>query len=239
MPNHDAAQPTSSSSRRLEARLAWWCGLVLLACVGMTAPASAALAPDASGSTIQQADPRPRQSGKVERLARERAAALAVLDRRADRHAVAERQEAARLASYGLTGEVTAGTRILPLAGYRISGSFGSRGPLWASYHTGTDFSAPTGTPLVAIGDATVTEVGDAGAYGLRTILTLGDGTQLWYCHQSAAFVQPGQQVTVGQAVGAVGSTGNSTGPHLHLEVRPGGGGPVDPVSWLQGHGLL
>ncbi len=109
---------------------------------------------------------------------------------------------------------------------------------LWSHCHTGLDFAAPEGTPIHAIANGTVTEMGSAGAYGNRTIVTLEDGTELWYCHQSAFGVQQGQKVTAGQVIGAVGSTGNVTGPHVHIEVRPGAGDPVDPYQAMVAHGF-
>ncbi|MBZ5733228.1 M23 family metallopeptidase [Nocardioides sp. TRM66260-LWL] len=128
---------------------------------------------------------------------------------------------------------------VLPVSpgAYRLTARFGETG-LWASYHTGLDFAAPPGTPLYAIAAATVTETGPAGPYGNRTILTLADGTELWYCHQTEIQVSVGQKVTPGQQIGTVGSTGHVTGPHLHLEVRPGAGDPVDPYPALVQHGV-
>jgi murein DD-endopeptidase MepM/ murein hydrolase activator NlpD len=126
---------------------------------------------------------------------------------------------------------------VLPLSGYRLTAEFGDYG-LWASYHTGLDFAAPTGTPLVAMANAVVTSVGYDGAYGNKTVLTLEDGTELWYCHQTSMTVSPGDVVRAGEVIGSVGSTGNVTGPHLHLEVRPGAGDPVDPYAALVVHGL-
>jgi murein DD-endopeptidase MepM/ murein hydrolase activator NlpD len=90
----------------------------------------------------------------------------------------------------------------------------------------------------VAVANGTITKTGDAGAYGNQTVQTLEDGTEIWYCHQTDIGVSPGDKVTSGQQIGTVGSTGNSTGPHLHLEVRPGGGDPVDPYEALVFHGL-
>jgi murein DD-endopeptidase MepM/ murein hydrolase activator NlpD len=126
----------------------------------------------------------------------------------------------------------------LPTRGYHLTARFGMAGGLWSSNHTGLDFAAPTGTPIYAVSNGVVTETGWAGAYGNRTIETLPDGTELWYCHQSAVAVSTGQHVVGGQTIGAVGSTGNVTGPHVHLEVRPGGGDPVDPYTALVYHGL-
>ncbi len=125
----------------------------------------------------------------------------------------------------------------LPVDGYRLTARFGASG-LWASTHTGLDFAAPEGTPLRAVAPGVIAETGYDGAYGNKTVLRLDDGTVLWYAHQSAVEVEPGQRVSPGQVIGAVGSTGNVTGPHLHLEVRPGDGEPVDPDGWLHEHHL-
>ena len=127
---------------------------------------------------------------------------------------------------------------VLPLGpGYRLTAGFGECSSLWAHCHTGLDFAASRGTPIRAVAPGTITEVGPAGAYGNRTVETLDDGTQLWYCHQEAIGVQVGDEVSAGQEIGLVGSTGNTTGPHLHLEVRPGAGDPVDPAAALTAHG--
>jgi murein DD-endopeptidase MepM/ murein hydrolase activator NlpD len=88
------------------------------------------------------------------------------------------------------------------------------------------------------VANGVIVETAYAGAYGNRTIMRLQDGTELWYCHQNAFGVHAGQAVIAGQTIGYVGSTGNTTGPHLHLEVRPGGGDPVDPFQALVVHGL-
>ncbi|MEO7351607.1 MAG: M23 family metallopeptidase, partial [Marmoricola sp.] len=90
----------------------------------------------------------------------------------------------------------------------------------------------------VAVANGVITKTGSAGAYGNQTIETLTDGTEIWYCHQTTIGVSPGDTVNGGQQIGTVGSTGNTTGPHLHLEVRPGGGDPVDPDGALRYHGV-
>jgi murein DD-endopeptidase MepM/ murein hydrolase activator NlpD len=127
---------------------------------------------------------------------------------------------------------------VLPVSGYRLTARFGQCSGLWSHCHTGLDFAAPSGTPIKAVAGGTITQVGWAGAYGNRTVETLKDGTELWYCHQSAIGVRPGQTVFSGQEIGLVGATGNTTGPHLHLEVRPGAGDPVDPYQALVFHGV-
>ncbi|MFG2943199.1 M23 family metallopeptidase [Streptomyces sp. NPDC048282] len=128
----------------------------------------------------------------------------------------------------------------LPVVSYTITGTFGQAGSMWSSgYHTGLDFAAPTGTLIKAVHGGTVTEAGWAGSYGYRTILTLDDGTELWFCHQSSISVSVGQKVATGDVIGRVGATGNVTGPHLHLEVHPGGQATgIDPMTWLRGKGL-
>ncbi|MFJ9727879.1 M23 family metallopeptidase [Streptomyces sp. NPDC101209] len=128
----------------------------------------------------------------------------------------------------------------LPVVSYTITGTFGQAGSMWSSgYHTGLDFAAPTGTLIKAIHSGTITEAGWAGSYGYRTILTLDDGTELWFCHQSSISVSVGQKVATGDVIGRVGATGNVTGPHLHLEVHPGGQATgIDPMTWLRGKGL-
>ena len=127
---------------------------------------------------------------------------------------------------------------VLPVSGYRLTAQFGAYSGLWSHYHTGLDFAAPSGTPIRSVANGVVTSVGYDGAYGNKTVVTLDDGTEIWYCHQTSYTVSDGEQVNAGETIGYVGSTGNVTGPHLHLEVRPGGGDPVDPYGALVVHGL-
>ncbi|MQS12939.1 M23 family metallopeptidase [Streptomyces kaniharaensis] len=125
----------------------------------------------------------------------------------------------------------------LPVRDYNLSAHYGQSARYWAHLHTGLDFAADTGTAVLAVGQGTITSAGWAGSYGYRIVETLPDGTEIWYCHLSSIIKGTGQ-VASGQQIGKVGATGNVTGPHLHLEVRPGGGAPVDPETWLQQHGL-
>ncbi|AUG79021.1 Putative peptidase [Kitasatospora sp. MMS16-BH015] len=147
----------------------------------------------------------------------------------------AEAKRAAQQAEARAETERTAVT--LPVAGYTLTAHYGQAGSYWSHLHTGLDFAAPTGTPAVAVAAGTVTSAGWAGAYGYRVVLTLPDGTELWYCHLSAITTTAGP-VTPGTQLGRVGATGNVTGPHLHLEVRPAAGAPIDPLPWLHARGL-
>ena len=127
----------------------------------------------------------------------------------------------------------------LPVVGYHLTGRFGQSSGLWAHTHTGLDFAAPEGTEIHSIGPGTVLSAAYDGSFGNKTVVRLTDGTVLWYCHQSAFGVRPGQRLQPGDLVGYVGSTGNVTGPHLHLEVHPGGSkSAIDPETWLPEHGL-
>jgi murein DD-endopeptidase MepM/ murein hydrolase activator NlpD len=160
--------------------------------------------------------------------------------------AAAEEQAAERnaeLKSLGKAAEQRAGEIAknmwhLPTSGYRLTARFGMAGGLWSSNHTGLDFAAPSGTPIVAVANGVITKTGSAGAYGNQTVQTLEDGTEIWYCHQTDFLVSEGDEVRAGEQIGTIGATGHVTGSHLHLEVRPGGGDPVDPFEALVVHGV-
>ncbi|MBB0232420.1 M23 family metallopeptidase [Streptomyces calidiresistens] len=128
---------------------------------------------------------------------------------------------------------------VAPLASYSLSSGYGAAGAMWSSgYHTGTDLVAPAGTPIKNIHTGVVKEAAWAGSYGYRVVIELADGTEISYSHLSSMAVVAGQEVVTGEVIGNVGSTGNSTGPHLHLEVQPAGSGTVDPLAWMRGKGV-
>jgi murein DD-endopeptidase MepM/ murein hydrolase activator NlpD len=138
--------------------------------------------------------------------------------------------------------ELKANQWVLPVAGYVLTARYGEYSYLWSSYHTGLDFSAPSGTEIVSVAHGVVSEVGWDDAYGYRTEITLDNGWTIWYCHQTSYVVSEGEEVDPGQLIGYVGATGNVTGPHLHLEVRiPDGtedGQDIDPYDALVAHGV-
>ncbi|MFJ6770443.1 M23 family metallopeptidase, partial [Kitasatospora sp. NPDC091257] len=109
-----------------------------------------------------------------------------------------------------------------------------------AGYHTGVDFAVAPGTPLLAVGDATVVSAGWDGAYGKEVVLRLADGHFAQYAHMSSVAVSAGGRVSAGERIGMSGSTGNSTGPHLHFEIRTSNryGAVVNPIAYLAGHGV-
>ena len=124
---------------------------------------------------------------------------------------------------------------VVPVLGFRLTAGFGDYG-LWSSSHTGQDFAAPYGTTVHAVGDGKIIFAAYEGAYGNKIAIQHPDGTVTWYAHL-AEFLTTSGSVKAGDAIGRIGTTGNTTGPHLHLEVRPGDGGPVPPLTWLREHG--
>ncbi|MEU2995176.1 M23 family metallopeptidase [Streptomyces griseoincarnatus] len=166
-------------------------------------------------------------AAKAEKEAKEKAEAA---KKKAEEEA-AKKAEAERLAEL-------AKQYALPTSSYTVTSTFGQAGAYWSSgYHTGLDFAAPTGTLIKAVHTGTITSAGWDGSYGYKTVLTLDDGTEVWYAHQSSINVSVGQKVATGDVIGRVGATGNVTGAHLHLEVHTGSGS-VDPAAWLAGKGL-
>ncbi|GEP36673.1 hypothetical protein NPS01_03360 [Nocardioides psychrotolerans] len=127
---------------------------------------------------------------------------------------------------------------VMPLTPVVLTARYGEYG-LWASYHTGLDFNGNTGDPIMSVANGVVTFVGYDGSYGNKTVVTLEDGTEIWYAHQTTQSVSVGEVVQAGEVIGTVGATGNVTGSHLHLEVRPGGGDPVDPYQAMLVHGAV
>lgn len=186
-------------------------------------PAAAPAAAPAAVKPVATAAQKRTQARRA-RLRRERRAAreLAVLARKAFK-------------SWG----PISGTWVLPVASYRkLSSTYGETGPHWESIHTGQDFSAPTGTKVRSVTAGMITFADWDGPYGNKVEITHPDGNVTWYAHLSRIDVAVTDQVGTGQVVGLVGSTGNSTGPHLHFEVHPDGGDAVDPVAVLKEHGV-
>lgn len=129
---------------------------------------------------------------------------------------------------------------VSPVPGYSITTGYGVAGARWSSgRHTGVDFAAPSGTAVVAAADGVVVFAGGAGPYGNQVKIKHSDGTTTTYAHLSSIGVSVGAHVSAGQRIGGVGSTGNSTGPHLHFEVLGSSGSFQDPQSWLRSKGAI
>lgn len=127
----------------------------------------------------------------------------------------------------------------LPLApgSYTVTATFGQCSDLWSSCHTGVDLAAPAGTPIRAAHAGRVHTVGfDADGYGNYTVISTGN-VDVYYAHQTATRVRTGQVVAAGQPIGTVGATGNTTGDHLHLEIRVNDQA-VDPEPFMTARGI-
>ncbi|MCX4806893.1 LysM peptidoglycan-binding domain-containing M23 family metallopeptidase [Streptomyces sp. NBC_01214] len=128
---------------------------------------------------------------------------------------------------------------VAPVGG-GISTQYKVAGAMWSSgYHTGVDFIAAMGTTVKAVGAGTVVSAGWSGSYGNEVVIQHADGKYSQYAHLSQLSVSSGQSVTAGQTIGLSGSTGNSTGPHLHFEIRttPSYGSDLDPIAYLRSKG--
>ncbi|QKV96801.1 transglycosylase family protein [Streptomyces sp. NA02950] len=122
-----------------------------------------------------------------------------------------------------------------------VSAAYGTRGGRWASgHHTGVDFAVPIGTPVHAAAGGKVVTAGWGGAFGYQVVIRHTGGLYTHYAHLSAVSVRAGQTVEAGRRIARSGNTGNTTGPHLHFEVRtrPDYGSDVDPLAYLRAHGV-
>ncbi|MFJ9441538.1 M23 family metallopeptidase [Kitasatospora sp. NPDC101235] len=124
----------------------------------------------------------------------------------------------------------------MPVARHGLGELFGEAGTHWANRHTGIDFPVDGGSEVYAVTDGTLRTQWNP-FYGYMTIIKMPDGTEAWYCHLRAYKVRKGP-VKQGDVIAFVGSSGNSTGPHLHFEIRPPGSGPIDPLPWFLSNGL-
>ncbi|GAB3361172.1 M23 family metallopeptidase [Modestobacter lapidis] len=167
--------------------------------------------------------------------------------KRAEEEAAAEAQRRADAAAAAAASRaVTAGSRsttassagyVRPTSG-RITSCFGAR---WGVTHFGVDIAAPVGTPVYAATSGTVQRAGAATGFGLAVYIRGDDGAITVYGHVNEYYVSVGERVSAGEQIAEVGNRGQSTGPHLHFEVHPGGGmysGQVNPVPWLRARGV-
>lgn len=143
-----------------------------------------------------------------------------------------EEQRAKRAAA---RAQRSSGPFFTPTRNFQFSARYGQPGSWSRGYHTGLDFAAPSGTPVFAALAGKVVEAGWAGAYGNNIVIEHANGLKTRYAHLSSTSVGKGDKVTRGQRIGAVGNTGNSTGPHLHFEAFKGEGEEVfrNPAEFL------
>lgn len=124
---------------------------------------------------------------------------------------------------------------VKPLDNAVFTSPYGHR---WGRLHAGQDYAADVGTPLKSMGTGEVIGAGPMAGYGKYIDIRYTDGTVSRYGHIDSFSASVGQEVSPGDVVAKSGNTGQSTGPHLHLEIRPGGGEPIDPAGWLAERGI-
>jgi murein DD-endopeptidase MepM/ murein hydrolase activator NlpD len=125
---------------------------------------------------------------------------------------------------------------VSPVSGYTLTSGFGWR---WGRLHPAQDLACPTGSTVRALSSGTVIFAGWSNeGYGYMLKIRYWDGTVSWMAHNSRLLVSIGEEVSPGQRVAYSGSTGNSTGPHVHLEIHPGDGAAVPPRTWLAKRGV-
>jgi murein DD-endopeptidase MepM/ murein hydrolase activator NlpD len=167
--------------------------------------------------------------------------------KRAEEEAAAEAQRRADAEAAAAAGRAVAagGTRTASSAGYvrptsgTITSCFGAR---WGVTHFGVDIAAPIGTPIYAATSGVVQRAGSATGFGLAVYVLGDDGAVTVYGHVNEYYVTAGERVSAGEQIAEVGNRGQSTGPHLHFEVHPGGtmySGQVNPVPWLRARGVV
>ncbi|AXK32972.1 M23 family peptidase [Streptomyces armeniacus] len=123
---------------------------------------------------------------------------------------------------------------------YTLTASFGNSGDRWSAKHSGQDFAVPTGTPVKSVHKGTVVEAGNGGAYGNNVVIEHPNGKYSQYAHLSKINVQVGQDVNTGTRIANSGNSGNTSGPHLHFEIRTTAayGSGFDPMPFLHKHGV-
>ena len=151
----------------------------------------------------------------------------------ASRNARAEAQAEAEAAAI----EAARPKAVFPIDGARLTSGYGSR---WGTFHYGIDLAAPMLTPEYAAMDGVVLRAGSASGFGLAVYILHDNGDVSVYGHMEKILVKPGQYVEAGETIALVGNRGQSTGPHLHFEVRQGGedGERINPVKWLNARGV-
>lgn len=134
---------------------------------------------------------------------------------------------------------------VKPVTSYTLTASYNQGGAMWAHKHSGQDFAVPVGTPVKATAAGTVVKAGpngggDGPAYGNAIVVKHANGTYSQYAHLSKIQVNVGERVGAGEQIALSGNTGNSSGPHLHFEIRttPNYGSAVNPAAFLRSHGV-
>ncbi|MEU1865832.1 M23 family metallopeptidase [Streptomyces gardneri] len=201
--------------------------------------AVAPVAVTASAAVAAQAETQAHVAAQVKAAAAKAAAQKAATVKAATAKAVAVKATPVKAAKKATPSWVK------PVVSYTLSASYNQGGAMWAHKHSGQDFAVPTGTPVKAAGAGTVVKAGpngggDGPAYGNAIVVKHANGKYSQYAHLSKIKVNVGQKVAAGQQIALSGNTGNSSGPHLHFEIRttPNYGSSVNPAAFLRSHGV-
>ncbi|RZB17929.1 M23 family metallopeptidase [Streptomyces sp. F001] len=208
--------------------------------VAATTTATAATSGVASAVEAQAAAQAKAAAKVAAANAKAKAAKAAAVKAKAAKAAAANTQKTAPQAAAKKAASWTS-----PVKRYQLSASYAQAGGMWQSTHSGQDFAVPTGTKVVAAHGGTVVKAGgngagDGPAYGNAVVIKHGNGTFSQYAHLSRVDVRVGQVVATGQRIALSGNTGNSSGPHLHFEIRttPNYGTAINPVAFLRTKGV-
>jgi murein DD-endopeptidase MepM/ murein hydrolase activator NlpD len=181
-----------------------------------------------------------KQAADQKAAAAEQAAAKTAAAKKAAAKTAAAKKAAAKKAAAKKAPKITNASWVTPTTGYTLGAGFAQAGPHWIHKHSGQDFVVNTGTTVRAAHEGTVVTAGWGGAYGNNIVIKHGSHLYTQYGHLSKIGVYVGEHVNTAEKIGLSGSTGNSTGPHLHFEVRttPYYGSAVEPLHFLRAHGV-
>ena len=218
-------------------------------CLGLGASAAVgtgvAVAADAASGVAVSLPASPAASVQQQAAAQAKAAQKAAQKAAHAKAAQAKSRATARKAAAKPATVEKATSWVDPVRRYTLSASYAQAGNLWSSTHSGQDFAVSSGTRVVAAHAGTVVKAGgngagDGPAYGNALVIRHSNGTYSQYAHLSRVDVRTGQAVKTGQRIALSGNTGNSSGPHLHFEIRTtaGFGTAVDPVAFLRSKGV-
>ncbi|MEW1600879.1 M23 family metallopeptidase [Streptomyces sp. NPDC093808] len=234
--------PRTSATRTRAAVLAAGLGTSVVLGAGVAAAVDTTAASGAAGAVQAQAA---AQSKAAEAQAKAVQAQAAKAQKAAEAKKAAAAKAARAKKAAQAAAQKKAASWIDPVENYKLSASFAQNGGMWASKHSGQDYAVPTGTPVLAAHGGTVVKAGgngagDGPAYGNAVVIKHGDRTYSQYAHLSSVTVKVGQVVKTGQKIALSGNTGNSSGPHLHFEIRttPNYGSAVDPAKFLRSKGV-
>ncbi|MER5310072.1 M23 family metallopeptidase [Streptomyces sp. NPDC002773] len=205
--------------------------------------AAAPVAVTASAAVAAQADAQAHVAAEVKAAAAKAVAAKQAAA--AKQIAAAKKAAVVEKAATKAVAAKKAPSWVKPVTSYTLTASYNQGGAMWASKHSGQDFAVPVGTPVKAAGAGTVVKAGpngggDGPAYGNAIVVKHANGTYSQYAHLSKIKAHVGQKVAAGQQIALSGNTGNSSGPHLHFEIRttPNYGSAVNPAAFLRTHGV-